>query len=104
MYMTQLFYCTSDEPSKPKFSGGYRLFELDSCDNYGKVVLVFKEHTQNSGMSSSFIFLLIIVFRPLGTPETPKNFLSRGTILRVQQIFAAIVVKFLIMNVFTFIF
>ena len=39
----------ADGPSKPKFNGGFRLFELDACENYGKVCLVFREAKPSSG-------------------------------------------------------
>ena len=49
MFIKQCMF--ADGPSKPKFTGGFRLFELDSCDNYGKVCLVYREPKQSSGKS-----------------------------------------------------
>ncbi|KAL8625444.1 hypothetical protein ACOMHN_018589 [Nucella lapillus] len=48
----------SDGPSKPKFSGGFRMFELDSCDNYGRVCLVYREAKENSGELKSEVWFL----------------------------------------------
>ncbi|XP_025077169.1 tubulin polyglutamylase complex subunit 2-like isoform X1 [Pomacea canaliculata] len=33
----------TDNPSKPKFSGGFRIFELDPCNGYGKVCMVYRD-------------------------------------------------------------
>ncbi|KAK7484590.1 hypothetical protein BaRGS_00024222 [Batillaria attramentaria] len=41
----------TDGPSKPKFTGGFRMFELDPCDGYGKVCLVYREQRQGTGSS-----------------------------------------------------
>ncbi|XP_076465707.1 tubulin polyglutamylase complex subunit 2-like isoform X2 [Babylonia areolata] len=48
----------SDGPGKPKFSGGFRIFELDNCDNYGRVCLVYREPKEGSGEMKSEVWFL----------------------------------------------
>lgn len=48
----------TDFSGKPKFSGGFRMFELDPCENIGKVCLVYREPTSTSGELKSEIWFL----------------------------------------------
>ncbi|XP_070175307.1 tubulin polyglutamylase complex subunit 2-like isoform X2 [Littorina saxatilis] len=68
----------SDEPSKPKFSGGFRLFELDNCDNYGRVCVVYREPKQSCGESDSESDSVDTDFTCSGELTSEIWFLDRG--------------------------